>query len=154
MKKRTRAALAPLVVAVAIAAAVIVYFVLIGQSTNVEMPANDAAPEEVVRVYLEALGAHDCDTALALTTPTKGASWCTSVARITDAQVRKHVVEEPAWSGHAAPDAVVNVPVTFDIRWRMFNGDISMPAGPMTWGYLLVRSSPTEPWRIFAEGNG
>ncbi|MEO7588654.1 MAG: hypothetical protein ABIS84_11575 [Arachnia sp.] len=69
-----------------------------------------------MRVYLGALGAHDCNTAEALRTPSKGGSWCRSVARITDAQVREHVVEEPAWSGHAAPDEVVNVPVTFTLH--------------------------------------
>lgn len=62
--------------------------------------------------------------------------------------------EEPQWSGRAAPDEVVNVRVTFDLGWRPLFFDSSMPNGHTSWGYGLVRSSPTEPWHIFSEGNG
>lgn len=154
MEKRSRRATAPLWVAAAIAVVFIVYILLMNQAKNIDMPTDDASPEQVVEVYLQALDAHDCDTVQALTTAPKGETWCASVAHIDNAQVANHNVEDPAWSGRTAPDEVVNVPVTFDVGWRVFHGDISMPPGYTDWGYLLVRSSPTQPWRIFAEGNG
>ncbi|QCC76649.1 hypothetical protein [Nocardioides daphniae] len=47
------------------------------QDRSVAMPADDAAPERVVEVYVDALDAGDCDTALALHDPaSRDSSWC------------------------------------------------------------------------------
>ncbi|QGA08951.1 DUF4829 domain-containing protein [Nocardioides sp. dk884] len=127
------------------------------QSGDVAVPANDATPEQVVTAYLDALNAHDCDTAEAVMTSDakdSATSWCRQVASLTDVDVRDHFTERPEFSGRSAPEEVVNVPVTFDLDWRLFHGDVSMPGGTTTWGYRLVRDSSDTPWRIFDQGNG
>jgi len=127
------------------------------QSDDVAVPAGDATPEQVVTAYLAAVVAHDCDTAEAVTTrdAEDGAeSWCDDVGRLTDVDVRDHVTERPEDSGHSAPTEIVDVPVSFDVHWRLFHDDGSMEDGATTWGYLLVRESPHSRWRIFDQGTG
>lgn len=126
-------------------------------SEHVAIPPSDAAPEQVAAAYLEALNAHDCDTAAAL-----GAvagedtlrSWCEDVAALTEIQIGDSFPELPAWSGNAPGTEVVQVPVAFDLDWRLFHNDGSMDEGPTTWGYLLTRSSEAGPWRIAGQGVG
>lgn len=157
MDSRRSRALAPLLGAAAILVTVVVFLLLALQSKNVDMPGDDATPEQVVGAYLAALDAHDCDTAMALRTPdSRGTAenWCSKVAHMADARVTGSHSEFPEWSGYEAPDEVVNVRVTFDLGWRMFHNDISMEEGHTDWGYRLVRDSPTSQWRIFDEGNG
>lgn len=127
------------------------------QSDDIAVPANNASPEQVVTAYLDALNAHDCDTAEAVMTSDaqdSAKSWCEDVASLTDVDVRNHLTEHPKYSGHSAPDEVANVPVTFDLNWRPFHNDGSMEEGSTTWGYLLLRDSPSSPWRIFDQGTG
>jgi hypothetical protein len=127
------------------------------QSEDIAVPANDATPEQVVTTYLDALNAHDCETAEAvMTADTKDSakSWCEDVASLTDVDVNDHVGERPKDSGHTAPDEVANVPVTFDLNWRLFHDDGSMDEGATMWDYLLVRDSPESPWRISDQGTG
>ncbi|NAZ74348.1 hypothetical protein GTQ99_02765 [Kineococcus sp. T13] len=50
-----------------------------------------------------------------------------------------------AAEGHAQ---AVFVPVTFDLR----GGDESTPDGTTSWGYVLVRDSGSEVWRIADSG--
>lgn len=126
------------------------------QSDEVAMPARDASPEDVVTTFLDALNAHDCATAQRLTV--EGAAdaaheWCQDVADLSDIDVSDHRAEDPKHTGHAAPDEVVSVPVTFDLNWRLLHRDPSMEEGPTTWGYLLIRR-PGSPWRIFDQGLG
>ncbi|MBD5787486.1 hypothetical protein IF650_15040 [Cellulosimicrobium terreum] len=122
--------------------------------TPVALPPDDAAPEQVVDAYTRALAGHDCATASALRTPAGSSTWCADVAALTEVQVGAGTVEDPAWSGHTPDQTVVNVPVTFDVEWRAFRADGSMDEGPTTWGYLLVRDTTTDPWRIVDEGVG
>jgi hypothetical protein len=127
------------------------------QSEDIAVPANNASPEQVVTAYLDALNAHDCDTAEAvMTIDAKDSAklWCDKVASLTDVDVRDHFTERPKDSGHSAPEEVANVPVNFDLNWRLFHNDGSMDEGATTWGYLLVRDSPDSPWRIFDQGTG
>jgi hypothetical protein len=127
------------------------------QTHDVGVPPSDASPEQVVTAYLDALNAHDCDTAQALMTADaedSAKSWCEDVASLTNVDVHDHFTERPEDSGHTAPDEVANVPVGFDLNWRLFHSDGSMEEGATAWGYLLVRSTPDSPWRIFDEGTG
>jgi hypothetical protein len=126
------------------------------QSAEVAVPSADASPEQVVAAYLAALNAHDCDTAAALVVENHDSarSWCTNVSGLTSIKVGEHAVERPEYSGHSASQEVVAVPVTFDLNWRAFHSDGSMPEGPTTWGYLLVRDSAHPSWRIFDQGVG
>ena len=45
----------------------------------------------------------------------------------------------------------VFVPVTFTLHGA---GDETMPDGPTSWGYLLMRDSDHEPWLIQDNGDG
>ncbi len=127
------------------------------QTGDVAVPPGDATPEQVVAAYLDALNAHDCDTAEALTTAGAGdqaTSWCEDVARLTDLDVGDHHLEPPEHSGRSALDEVANVPVTFDLSWRLLHDDGSMDEGATTWSYLLVRDADSSPWRIVDQGMG
>lgn len=143
---------------VLIGAATVAYLLLPPrQTSDVARPALDATPEQVVTAYLDALDAHDCDTAEAMMTESaedSATSWCKDVASLTDVVVGAHFAERPRDSGHSAPEEVANVPVDFNLRWRPFHNDGSMNEGATTWGYLLVRDSPASPWRIFDQGTG
>lgn len=120
------------------------------QQADVPMPADDAAPEQVVAAYLQALDAHDCDTARALTTDrlrSSASSWCEDLAGLSEVDVRA--------SAPVRADALgAGVDVTFDLDWRLFHDDGSMPEGPTTWGYGLVRADADAPWRLDVEGTG
>ncbi len=62
MERHRKRALAPLLGALAIImVAVVVLLLLVLQSKDVDMPGDDATPEQVVNVYLAALDAHDCE---------------------------------------------------------------------------------------------
>lgn len=124
---------------------------------DVPVTGHDASPEQVVSAYLDALNEHDCGTAEALVVhgaEGSARSWCESVASLEDIQIHEHVAEPPESSGHSAPDEVANVRVRFDLAWRPFSDDGSMEEGATAWTYLLVRASPSAPWRIFDQGVG
>ena len=123
------------------------------QTRDVAVPPDGASPEEVVRAYLDALDAHDCDTAERLMTPNSSAeSWCEDLAGLADVQLRDVIPEKPRWSGHRDDQQVMQVVVRFDLDWPWLHGDGSMPEGLTTWGYLLVRDSEAESWTIFDQG--
>jgi len=143
---------------VVVVAATVAYFLLPPlQTADVAVPPSDATPERVITAYLDALNAHDCGTAEALMTAkaeSQAASWCEDVANLKNVDVHDHFMERPQGSGHSAPKEVAQVPVNFDLNWRLFHNDGSMDEGATTWGYLLVRDSPDAPWRIFDQGVG
>ena len=145
-------------VAAVLVAATAAYLLLPPRQTgDVAVPPRDASPEQVVAAYLDAVNAHDCDTAEALMTADaedRATSWCEDVASLEDVDIHDHFTERPKDSGHSAPEEVANVPVTFDLNWRLFHNDGSMDEGATSWGYLLVRDSADSPWRIFDQGTG
>ena len=127
------------------------------QSAEVAVPPADATPEQVVTAYLKSLDAHDCETAEAvMTDDARGIAtgWCHEVAGLSDAHVGGHSLVPPKYSGREPGEQVADVAVTFDLDWRLFHNDPSLPEGTTTWGYELVRSTPDAPWRIFSEGTG
>jgi hypothetical protein len=127
------------------------------QTSDVAVPPRNAPPEKVVMVYIDALNAHDCETAQALmieAAKDSAAQWCKDVASLTSVDVHDHFMEPPQASGHSARDEVANVPVTFNLSWRPFHDDGSMDEGATTWGYLLMRGSSGSAWRIFDQGTG
>lgn len=142
-------------VVVGVAAAVAYVLLPPRQTAEVAEPGHGATPEQVVAAYLEALNAHDCDTAAALTTGQDVArAWCGDVAELGDVEIGDHAVESPAWSGRPAGTEVVRVPVSFELDWRLLHSDGSMDEGPTDWGFLLTRAAPDAPWRIFDQGVG
>lgn len=167
MDKKQRRFIAPLLGIAAILVAAAIYIMMVTMpSKDVDMPADDASPELVVAAYMEALDSHDCETAQALVTASKRDStdlWCREVASMTHTTVSAHTTEPSEISGSqdfvssaeaATSREVVTVSVTFDVKHRLFHPDVSLPDGPTAWGYVLQRTSSTEPWRIFDEGNG
>ena len=159
MFKRPRwfVALAAGTLALAVVAAVAYLLLPPHQTSDIDVPPLDATLEQVVTTYLGALNAHDCKTAEALTVDgakSTAAHWCKDVATLTSVDVDDHFMEPPEASGHTAPAAVANVPVTFNLDWRRFHDDDSMDEGANTWGYSLVRNSSVSPWRIFDQGTG
>lgn len=119
------------------------------KTRDVPLPATNASAEEVLQTYLDALNAHDCDTATALATESarqQVESWCHHVSSLEHVQVRPASVDAAAnQTGFA---------VTFDLDWRLFRGDGSMDEGPTIWGYFLTRDSASGPWRISDQGMG
>ena len=159
MTQRPGRLIALLVAVIVVAIGALVTYLLLPprQTGEVALPPATATPEEVVTTYLDALTAHDCDTARAVTTSEARAaaeSWCDDVSSLSDVDVHDHLTERPRDSGHTAPDEVADVAVSFDLDWRPLHGSISMEEGPTTWGYQLVRESPDSPWRIFGQGVG
>lgn len=123
------------------------------QKRHVAVPPAPATPRQVVAAFTEALDAHDCATARRLSVdPSSADKWCHDVLALRHVRVQDPV-PEPQWAGHQGQQ-VMNVPVTFDLRWRLFHDDGSMPQGPTLWGYLLVRDSAGHPWRIADQGTG
>ncbi|WP_062201441.1 hypothetical protein [Demequina salsinemoris] len=124
---------------------------------SVAMPADDASAEAVVQAYLEALNGHDCDTAAALADAdfaSTALQWCDAVAGLDDIDVSQATEEDPFWSGLPSDVETVSVAVEFDLDWRLFHDDGSMPEGHTVWGYLLSRDSADAPWRIYDNGLG
>jgi hypothetical protein len=108
-------------------------------------------PENIVADFIAALNAHDTDAAKRLLTARQaqqitGAadSWLTNVKSITNVTI-----------GEATPERrddykqAVKVPVEFDLDQRQAT---SLPNGHISWGYLLVRNSDEDPWRIDDQG--
>ena len=117
-----------------------------GFPSSVAPPEADAAPQDVVETYLEALDGHDCERAEGLWVDKDAHTWCGDVASITSWEI------EPASSAAAASEYAV-VQVSFDLDWRPFHDDGSVGEGDLTWSYTLTR--PTGgPWRLYSEGMG
>ncbi len=99
------------------------------QTAHIATPPADATPEQVVTAYVEALNAHDCHAAKSLTVENAtydAATWCDDAASLTSLHVQHRVMES---------SAVADVPVTFNLDWRLFRDDGSMDEGVTDWGY-------------------
>lgn len=119
---------------------------------NVPMPSAGAGPHEVVVAYLDAMDAHDCETAGALATPDyreSARSTCRKIASVDFA------VDPPYESAAALrASSTTYVGVDWDIDWRWLHQDVSMEEGAGSWGYGLERASRQSPWRISSAGVG
>jgi hypothetical protein len=123
---------------------------------DVAVPPAGADPRAVVRAYLDALDAHDLDTARELLAPeyraqverTQG-NWFVNLRSVRD--VRFAAVED-ARDGYGVGSRypyAVRVPAAFEVR--LFFGK---PAedGPLSWHFIVVKSRPGDPWRILDTG--
>lgn len=117
---------------------------------DVDLPPTAATPSQVVTTFLDALDAHDCDTAQDLATEAYrevAKTWCSDIASLRNAKVLQV-------NAVNAGDTATGVSVAFDVKWRLFRGDGSTDGSGMTWGYSLVRESRDAPWRIRDHGVG
>ena len=108
-------------------------------------------PQDVVRSYLGALQERDESAAASLTTGpcATGNAWAADPPRIEDVEVSPAVPESTTGTAGEGYAEAVFVPVTFDLH----GADETMPDGPTSWGYVLVRDSGAEPWRIAGAGS-
>ncbi|MFD6176973.1 MULTISPECIES: hypothetical protein [unclassified Isoptericola] len=113
------------------------------QTAEVTVPPADAAPEQVVRAYLEAVAAHDCDTAAALT-----AGGATDFCDDTRSLEILEVVPAP----HLSDGDLSAVNTDFEATWRPFSGVVDVPEEGWGWTYYLAHGP--EGWRIVDAGTG
>jgi hypothetical protein len=112
------------------------------QVREVAVPPDGAGPKLVVRAYVDALDARDCQTAATLVTPDlrdETLSSCEDGWDHENVTIHGANRENPRSSGHEPNQQVAHVMVKFGDDW---------------WGYLLVRDSRRELWRILDEGVG
>ena len=120
-----------------------------GPRRDVAVPPTDATPAEVVSAYVDALDAHDFDTARTLLTPParrNAEPWFDAVDTLTNLHVLGAHPRGPGFR--------VDVAVEFDVTWRWLHDDGSMPEGTNPWGFRLERETEGDPWRIFDQGLG
>lgn len=112
---------------------------------DVAMPAQNASPQEIVAAYIDALDAHDCDTAEALWLSDKDTprTWCSD---FSSAQM----LGQATALFHESPRRI-HFEVTLRIRWRPFKDDGTFGDDPFLWGYTLTRDSRGA-WRIVDNG--
>lgn len=113
---------------------------------DVAMPSLSASPQEVVTAYVEALDAHDCDTAEELWLSDKDTPqmWCSGVSR---AQI---VGDTDAFHESARR---IDVPLKLNVRWRPFKDDGTIEGDPFPWSYILTQDARGA-WRIVDNGQG
>ncbi|HEU4369011.1 MAG TPA: hypothetical protein VFV05_12385 [Methylomirabilota bacterium] len=150
---------APTLVAVLAVAAVAVVagpgtLLALVPARQVPVPADDAAPVVVVRAYLDALDAHDLDTARAVLTPERRVAveqsqgnWFVNLRSVRNVRLDP-AVDAPHSRG--AYRQAVRVPAELDVT--LFFETAGREGGSLTWGFVLVRNGPEEPWRIADEG--
>lgn len=110
-------------------------------------PPDDATPEQVVRAYVDAVQAGDCDAARALVED-EGQSWCGNVD-ITAMTVTSTTQERKATE---TGDGPMIQRVWVDLTTS--GGDGSLPDGDQMWSYLLERTGSNGAWRIYDQGMG
>ena len=111
-------------------------------STPIALPSKDAAPAEVLDVYLRALKAGDCKTAHALTTSTFSFGNGELCGQL---RVKSYTpVGKPATPGNEA---------IFSTNLITQGGDASMPDGLHTWFYSLTKQADGA-WRLVGGGSG
>ncbi len=104
-----------------------------------------------MRAYLGALQEHDESTATSLTTQPYSSrdDWAGDPPSIENVEVSAAMARSTTGTAAEGHAQAVFVPVTFDLR----GGDESMPDGPTSWGYVLVREGDSEAWRIADAGS-
>ena len=113
---------------------------------DVAMPPGSASPQQVVATYVEALDAHDCDTAeeLWLNDKADPEMWCSQISRA-------RIVGAADASRESA--GRIDVSLTLNVRWRPFQNDGTIAGDPFSWTYILTQDRRGA-WRIIDNGQG
>lgn len=126
------------------------------QSTRASVLSASATPEQVVRMYVQALDAHDIARAKTLLTSAHAQevegeqdSWFTNVVHISDLRLSEPVPEDGQGTLAQGYSQVIFVPVEFTVTLK---AQESMSNGHTVWGYLLARNSDAQRWAIVDEG--
>jgi hypothetical protein len=117
------------------------------QKRDVPVPPSSAAPETVVKAYLDSVDAHDCKTTEAVFPGTEESGWC------KNAKSLNHVRLYTPPSGYKQDATHAYVGADFHVTWRWLHTDPTMN-GKVFWGYFLRRSAADQPWRIVGGGIG
>ncbi len=134
-------------------------------ATSAKAPTPEASPEEVVRTFLQAVGANDHKGARRQTRPefTSFEDWMRNTRSISDVLVRPAVVDNPKTV--AVPAGLAQAQAAYvrvEFRRCSCRGAFASDGtregakfadGTETWGYGLVRDrADGGPWLIFDEG--
>jgi hypothetical protein len=125
-------------------------------ATRVALPAADAPPAAVARAYVEALDQGDRDALRALTTEyfaEEAEAWLPNLKHIRVAGMRPARRDDRIGSAVRHPEVVV-IQVELDLDLVDPGRSGFSTDGRTTWGYVLVRDAPTDPWRVDGEGSG
>lgn len=119
------------------------------RSTEADSVSASTSPEDVVRSYLGALQDDDESAAVALTTAlySERDSWAGAPPTIEDVEVSE-AMSDP--SGQAATGFAQSVYVP--VKFTLHGAGETMPDGPTTWGYRVVRDTDSEAWKIADAG--
>jgi hypothetical protein len=110
------------------------------QTRDVAVPPDDASPDQVVRAYVDALDAHDCETAAMLRVGHDVGDFCRNLRSVSLDGTSPGRIPR-------AEDLVTEVEIDADFEWRVFKVDPSL-RGQTIWGFSLERAAPDAPWRI------
>lgn len=118
--------------------------------TSVDVPPDDATPEDVVRTYLQALDARDAGTAAELYPPPNGqGSWACNVRTIDDVGITADGSGDAAQAGNG----MVRLTAAFTVH-RFDESAAGEDNGPVWRSYELRRQGEGGPWRIVTAGQG
>lgn len=120
-----------------------------------DAPAANAAPEKVVRAYLDAVVKNDRETARTLTSDSYlkheesvvDSPFC-NWKKLSDINISPATPTSYDQGGYKE---AVNVTVEFHLQQRE---EMSMINGPNLWSYTLGRNPPSERWEIISGGLG
>jgi hypothetical protein len=113
-----------------------------------DVPPPGAAPTEVVQAYLEALRLGDCSALGRLATRNQAErAWCGKGLTISDVTIGT-AEGDPGSIARSDFEQAVFVPVRLNVQ----GGADSVTSGMRDWGYVLVRDSNVQRWRVADEG--
>lgn len=128
--------------------------------TTVRMPGPEAAPDQVVLTFLDAIDVGDYTTAKAMLAPSQwfelqtppwyepsfAPSYLGNICRVSGTTVDS-IATEPSWaSGQQAFRELVQVQVTYDLELK--HTDPLDEGGKTTDRYTLGRNANKDPWTI------
>jgi hypothetical protein len=138
---------APLSAVPAVVVAVVLGLVL-SSCAKVDVPPAGASPVQVVRAYLDAIQAGNCTVLSQLATRNQAErAWCGRGLTISHITIGDPVPDPGSIASRQFEQAVY-VPVRLDVQ----GGADSVESGMRDWGYVLVRDSAVQQWRIADEG--
>lgn len=121
---------------------------------QVDVPPDSASAEEVVAAFVAARNAHDTGTMRALLIDDGSVPSLVDVLMGRTTQFDDVVIKSPTgWDTRGTNlgqwNQVTHVPIEMTVE----NGPASgFSDGRQQWGYVLVRNSDSEPWRIADQG--
>lgn len=121
---------------------------------RVAMPPLDAGPEQVVRAYLEAEQAHDCQTSQSLRTATMQPPMEPGKCHFLNLTEFRIIRSRPDRSGRYQHEHPQHDRIYVELVVGRGAEDHGFHRGVNPWSFYLERGARGAPWRIFAQGMG